>query len=69
MESHGSPKKERAVHVVMVGSTKRDATCHTSSMSETPADSPVPRRSQRDKRAVKPFVTGLFILQKLTILD
>ena len=33
-------------------------------MSETPADSPAPRRSQRDKKVVKPFTKGAFILKK-----
>ena len=32
-------------------------------MSETLADLPAPRRSQRDKKVVKPFTTGAFILK------
>ena len=34
-------------------------------MSETPADSPAPRRSQRDKKVVKPFAAGAFYAEKV----
>ena len=37
-------------------------------MSETPADSPAPRRSQRDKKVVKPFTTGASMPKKFHII-
>ena len=61
---NGRPKRE--MHVVD-DSTKRDATLSHTFMSETPADSPAPRRSQRDKKIVKPFTAGTFTPKKFTV--
>ena len=65
MTDKGVPKRE-TVHVVDDSQTRRDLS-HTF-MSETPADSQTPRRSQRDKKVVKPFTTGAFILKKIHII-
>src|SRR5436190_803155 len=45
------------VHLVLLASTRRDLS-HSLIMSEPQTSSPAPRRSQRDRKTVKPFESG-----------